>query len=288
MTLAPPTNEGTPALLAQLEALASCPLAGECLHIKAQLPHTVKSVLVERPTLGLVLHGSKRLSTAHQTVHLQAGDVFLVTGRCQVDAFNAPDADSGRYLAMTLNLCDEVLSAARILWAQPLLRDDTRLIGLPVNQLQAPLSTWSDALHQGQYEQARVALVQLVMWLCRQGHHALLVPPPQRLADSVHQMVAAAPQRSWQSSDMESALHLSGASLRRHLAAEGTSLSQIVVDARMGQALELLYTTTLPTKTIAARVGYQSLPSFNRQFQARYGLSPAHAGPKPAAPAQAS
>ena len=69
------------ALMAQLEALADCPLAGECLHIKAQLPHTVKSVQVERPLFGLVLHGTKRLSTGQQAVQLRAGDVFLVTGR---------------------------------------------------------------------------------------------------------------------------------------------------------------------------------------------------------------
>ena len=33
---------GHAALLAQLEALADCPLAGACLHIKAQRPHAIK------------------------------------------------------------------------------------------------------------------------------------------------------------------------------------------------------------------------------------------------------
>ena len=238
------TATASPALLAQLEALAHCPAAGEYLHIKAQLPHTVKSVQVERPTFGLVLHGAKRLSTARQTVQLQAGDVFLVTGRCHVDAYNAPDPLSHRYLAITLNLCDEVLHAARILWAQPLQPDDTRLIALPVSSLADALHTWSSALLHDQYEQARAALVQMVLWLCRQGYHALLAPPPPRMADSVRQLVAAAPARPWLSKDVEAALHLSGASLRRHLAAEGTSLSQVLRDARMGHALELLVLTT--------------------------------------------
>ena len=266
------------ALMAQLEALADCPLAGECLHIKAQLPHTVKSVQVERPLFGLVLHGTKRLSTGQQAVQLRAGDVFLVTGRCHIDAHNAPDPASQRYLAITLNLCDEVLHAARILWAQPLLPDDTQLIALPAGSLADALHTWSSALLQGHYEQARAALVQMVIWLCRQGHHALLAPPPPRLADSVRQLIAAAPARPWLSRDVEAALHLSGASLRRHLAAEGTSLSQVLRDARMGHALELLYTTALPIKAVAARAGYQSVQSFNRQFEARYQLRPADIG----------
>ena len=266
------------ALLAQLEALAHRPLAGECLHIKAQLPHTIKSALVERPTLGLVLHGAKRLSTATQSVQLHAGDMFLITGRCHVDAHNAPDAEHGRYLTITLNLCDEVLIAARTLWAQPLHRDSAHIVAFPANTLSQALQHWCQALQQGHYEQARVALVQIVMWLCRQGHHALLAPPPQRLADSVHDLVAAAPARPWLSRDVEAALHLSGASLRRHLAAEGTSLSKILLEARMGCALALLSTTNLPTKTVAARVGYQSVTSFSRQFAARYQLRPADIG----------
>ena len=266
------------ALLQQLEALADCKLAHECLHIRAKLPHVVRSLSVERPIFGLVLHGSKRLASASQTVQLHAGDVFLITGRCVVDTFNEPDAQNGRYLSMTLNICDEVLSAARILWAQPLLRDDSKIIALSIHSLADALQQWSQALQQGHYEQARVALVQMVIWLCRQGYHALLAPPPQRLADRVHTLIADAPAQRWQSRDVEERLSLSGASLRRHLAAEGTSLSQVLLNARMAQALELLSTTTLPIKAVAARVGYQSTQSFQRQFAARYQLHPADIG----------
>ena len=265
-------------LLRQLEALAHCPLAGECLHIRAQLPHQVKSLQIDRPVLGLVLHGEKRLSTLQQQLQLHSGDLFLVTGRSQVDAFNAPDPTSQRYLSITLTLCDEVLQAARILWAQPVQADTSRLVGLPATQVAPTQAVWCSALQQGHYEQARVALVDLVLYLCRQGHHALLAPPPLRLADQVHQLVTAAPQRRWQSADVEAALHTSGATLRRKLAGEGTSLSKVLLDARMGCALELLYTTQLPVKTVAARVGYQSVPSFVRQFQGRYGMVPAEIG----------
>ena len=163
-------------LLRQLEALAHCPLAGECLHIRAQLPHQVKSLQIDRPVLGLVLHGEKRLSTPQQQLQLRSGDLFLGTGRSQVDAFNAPDPASQRYLSMTLTLCDEVLQAARILWAQPVQADTSRLVGLPATQVAPTLAAWCRALQQGHYEQARVALVDLVLYLCRQGHHALLAP----------------------------------------------------------------------------------------------------------------
>lgn len=40
----------------------------------------------------------------------------------------------------------------------------------------------------------------------------------------------------------------------------------------------LLYTTRLPLKTVAARVGYRSLGSFSKRFVERYGLEPAAIG----------
>ena len=71
---------------------------------------------------------------------------------------------------------------------------------------------------------------------------------------------------------------MSEATIRRHLAAEGTSLRQVVVEARLSVALELLYTTRLPIKTVATRVGYASPSSFVRRFVERYGIEPTMIG----------
>jgi methylphosphotriester-DNA--protein-cysteine methyltransferase len=70
----------------------------------------------------------------------------------------------------------------------------------------------------------------------------------------------------------------SGATLRRRLASEQLSVRELIADARLAYAMQLLYTTRLPLKTVAARVGYRSLGSFNRRFAARYGLDPAEIG----------
>ena len=40
------------------------------------------------------------------------------------------------------------------------------------------------------------------------------------------------------------------------------------------EALRLLMTSTLPVKTVAGRVGYNSLSSFSKQFSERYGIEP--------------
>jgi len=67
---------------------------------------------------------------------------------------------------------------------------------------------------------------------------------------------------------------MSGATLRRRLAAEGTSLRDVIAEARLSQAFSLLSTTNLPVKTVALRVGYNSASTFSRRFSERYGVEP--------------
>ena len=246
--------------------------------ITARHEHGVRSALIDRPTLGVVLRGAKRLHAGGSpALSLSAGDLFLIARPCQLDAFNWPDAD-GLYLTLMLPLCDEVLTAARTLWAQPIVQGGPDVIALPAERVAAPLGTWADALRQGEYGPARAALATLLVRLCAMGHTAMLTPPPPSLAARIRALVAAAPQRAWRSADFEAELGLSGATLRRHLAAEGGSLLHAITEARLACALHLLYTTQWPVKTVAARVGYRSVPTFTRRFAQRYGLEPGRIG----------
>jgi len=110
------------------------------------------------------------------------------------------------------------------------------------------------------------------------GHHSLLEPPAPTLGGRIRSMVAENPGREWSSLDLELSLGMSGATIRRHLAAEGASLRKIIVEARLARALELLYTTRLPVKTVAQRVGYASASSFVKRFSERYGTEPSRIG----------
>ena len=47
-----------------------------------------------------------------------------------------------------------------------------------------------------------------------------------------------------------------------------------VTEARLAHGMQLLYTTDLPLKTVAARAGYRSAASFSRRFAEQYGLAP--------------
>ena len=136
------------------------------------------------------------------------------------------------------------------------------------------LSAWADAALAGRDMALRHAATGVALQLCEMGCDGLLSQPEPSTGARIRAMVAARPAREWRSEDLESALGLSGATLRRRLAAEGTTLRQLIADARLAHALQLLYGTRLPVKTVALRVGYSSTSSFVKRFGERYGMEP--------------
>lgn len=265
-------------LLAQMATLVDCGRAEGFACITARTEHGAQSVDIARPQIAILLQGRKQVRTATQSLEFAPGDLFLVTRRSRIDVVNIPDPVSGVYLSAVIPLCEEALQAARALWNEPLPAAGEELAGLPAADFGSILLQWRHALEQGHYTEARLALAALVVAFCRRGHGGLLLPPVPSLAEQLRDLVAAQPERAWQSRDVEDQLGLSGATLRRRLAAEHTSLRDVIVEARLAHAMALLYTTQWPLKTVAARVGYRSTSSFTKRFQQRYGLDPARIG----------
>lgn len=117
------------------------------------------------------------------------------------------------------------------------------------------------------------AVLEVLLWLDSLG---LRLPPPgtPRLADRVRALAGADLARDWPAAEVARALGRSEATLRRHLAEEGTGLAAILTDLRMNRALGLLQATDLPVQQIAFRVGYASASRFAGRFRARFGLAP--------------
>lgn len=270
--------EPTLALLAQLARLADCTRSEGFACISARREHGAQSVDIAQPQLAILLQGSKQVRCDGVELHLQPGQVLVVTRACRIDVVNVPDPHSGLYQSVIVPLCAEVLAAARNLWQEPLPAAGETVAGVTLAPLGGELARWQQALTEGRYAEARLALAALTLDLCGRGHGALLLPPAPSFASELRARVAAQPARDWQSRDFEQAFGISGATLRRRLAEEHTSLRELVADARLAHAMELLYTTRLPLKTVAARVGYRSPASFSRRFQQRYQLDPAAIG----------
>ncbi|MNV18243.1 Virulence regulon transcriptional activator VirF [compost metagenome] len=268
----------TGALLAQLATLADCQRADGYACVTARREHGASSVEIPQPQFAILLQGRKQVRTAQQSLELAPGDIFLISRRCRIDVVNIPDPQSGIYLSAIVPFCAEALSAARTLWNEPLPDAGDALAHLALAEDGATLLQWRQALEAGHYTEARLALAALAVAFCRRGHGSLLIPPEPGLGERIRDLVAAQPERDWQSRDFEQHLGLSGATLRRRLASERLGLRELISDARLAHAMQLLYTTQLPLKTVAARVGYRSLGSFNKRFSTRYGLEPAAIG----------
>jgi len=268
----------TTSLLATLASLADCQRADGYACITARREHGASSVEIPQPQFAILLQGRKQVRTAQQSLEFAPGDLFLITRRCRIDVVNIPDPHSGLYLSAIVPMCAEALTAARALWNEPLPEAGDALARLPLAEHGATLLQWRQALEHGHYTEARLALASLAVAFCRRGHGSLLVPPEPSLGERIRDLIAAQPERDWQSRDFEAQLGLSGATLRRRLASEHSSVRELITDARLAHAMGLLYTTRLPLKTVAARVGYRSLGSFNKRFAERYGLEPAAIG----------
>jgi AraC-like DNA-binding protein len=118
------------------------------------------------------------------------------------------------------------------------------------------------------------ALLGLLLALARAGHDQFLHAQNPSLAARIRLLVAAAPARNWASGDFEFALHVSGATLRRRLAQEKTSLRQVLRETRLQHGLGLLQSSRRPLKSISLACGYLSVASFSRSFMARFGIEP--------------
>ncbi len=103
---------------------------------------------------------------------------------------------------------------------------------------------------------------------------SLLPQHRSTLNDRVRSLVANDISGEWGAMRVTTALGISEASLRRKLAASGTTLTEIIADVRMSRALGLLQTTELPINRVALEVGYGSASKFAARFRERFGLSP--------------
>ena len=221
------------------------------------------------------LAGADWLAELHQLANERE---FMPRCRClcagQPHGLKAQRIDSA-LLVLPLQGTQTVRDAANTVVVKPGGRGVTTL---PNERVAASLCNWVAALRTQRLSLACHALVGLVLQLHEQGFHALLEPRAERLGERIRALVADNPGHDWTARHLEPLLLMSEASIRRHLAVEGTSLRQVVVDARLTVALELLYTTRLPIKTVATRVGYASSSSFVRRFVERYGIEPTKIG----------
>jgi AraC-like DNA-binding protein len=95
------------------------------------------------------------------------------------------------------------------------------------------------------------------------------------ISERVRSVILKSPQRfALTQAQVADLLHMSGSSLRRHLADEGTSFKMIRNSARLAMAQRLLTTTDHSFEQVSSTLGFSTPSAFYRFFKHNSGQSP--------------
>jgi AraC-like DNA-binding protein len=262
-------------LLADLAEFAHSNPLSACVRVQAKHAYTLHALNIDTPLVAMPLEGIKRIHSGNTPMHVRRGEILLVAKPQALDLENVPDKSTGRYLAIGVPLHANIIEAARqLIPAQAVGEPGRAVASISIDPYVEDLSAWLAALVRKDSLRVYHAMVGLALRLYENGLREVLQPRAPTLGAQIRAMIAADLTKDWSSQELEHVLAMSGATLRRRLAAEGTSLRDVIAEARLSQAFSLLSTTHLPVKTVALRVGYQSASTFSRRFSERYGVEP--------------
>ncbi|MRW91242.1 helix-turn-helix domain-containing protein [Duganella sp. FT80W] len=120
---------------------------------------------------------------------------------------------------------------------------------------------------------ARHAAQEVLVWLALQGSRFAPATQPSFLA-RLRALLAAAPAQPWNAASAAIALNVSEATLRRRLARDGHSMSGLLLEVRLSQAMMLLQATDDYVGQIALDCGFANHAHFSRMFKGRFGITP--------------
>ncbi|MGE5622752.1 MAG: helix-turn-helix transcriptional regulator [Bacillota bacterium] len=250
--------------------------------IVARQAYKLSAVRIDLPLLILPLAGTKRLELGPRREEIAPGQFLMIHHVTCLQVENLPPAGGGEsYRAWVIALPWHVVELARTLLqahAQTAARpgSDPFTIGdiRPLLPMLHNLLTTLGASGTPDTALLDHGLLGVALALARSGHGHFLHACDPSLSARIRLLIAADPAREWSSADFEERLHISGATLRRRLAEENTSLRMLLREARLHHGLSLLQTTRKPVKSVAQACGYRSVPSFTRNFVAHFGIAP--------------
>lgn len=233
-----------------------------------------KRLYIESPVLIYAEKGIKAVRWPGGEYLIRAGEAIVVAGGQSLDITNKL-AEDGSYRAHWL-AWDETLIA---LYAES--NPDLPIIkhALPISSDTADFAV---SLHRSikAVEDstvptmiARHRLQELLVWIGINGGR-LEQSRVLTMAVKVRRLIGRDLANEWSAGAVASAFAMSEATMRRRLAEEGTNLSNLLIDARMSFALQLLQSTTQPVMQIALSVGYQTPSQFAVRFRHRFGFPP--------------
>jgi len=229
---------------------------------------------VAHAIIGIVLNGTKELWIGNTGQRYTTGQVFVLPTGAELDVVNIPDDRRGLYEALVVEV-RHVPPALALPPEKP--RAPAASVGQPVtltaelvDALVHAAVTLASSDHAKALAEHRMA--EVLMLLRNDPAARCLFDLPLR--DRIAWMVATEPAHPWTAEELAVRLSMGASTLRRRLAQDGTSLREVLADARMQIARGLLERGEANVTAAAEAAGYASRSHFIRRFRSAFGSAP--------------
>jgi AraC-like DNA-binding protein len=232
------------------------------------------------PIVALVLDGEKRLAGGRR---VRRGEVLLLPAHRSVQVVNVPASARRPYRSFVVHVAPQVAAMLAIRyaelasrpapWAEARVLRPTRSTLLAALHLARTLAE-PDAHVELLRHRAEDLLLSVLLASRGELDHAPRSQAGHDPAGALRLLVRRAPHQAWRAADAAAALAMSEPTLRRRLAAAGTTFRAILVDERLRLARTLLEDRTLSVTEVALRCGYQSPSKFAAQLKRAVGSTP--------------
>jgi AraC-like DNA-binding protein len=251
--------------------------AGAAAHVLQGRELEMLRIHVQQPALIFVDRGIKTVRAARGApVRARPRQALVLAGAQTVDFTNTVtegDHYEARWLVFDPALLDDPFYRSRAAAASP--PSPARVVAKPHQGLEDAFARATQALSDGLPPAvARQRMLEVMHWLLEAGVALSAPAAAPTISSRVRALIGASPQQDWRAGRVAGELAVSQATLRRRLAAEGCTLTELLVDIRMATALTLLQATTQPVSHIAYTVGYASPSRFAVRFRQRFGFAP--------------
>lgn len=254
--------------------IARRPGVGASATVLQQQNLEFKRLLVDKPLLVVVESGAKIVRWSGGEYLIRAGDAIAIAGGQSFDVINRP-SESGGYRARWLT-CDEHLIAAHAARhpEQPVIRHALAIVE-PSPAFGEAFSCATQAIGNPSVPAsiAQHRLAEMLLWTGISGGRFSEMSI-ETLPLRIRRLIDSDLAHEWSAPAVASALAMSESTMRRKLAEESITLTEILADARMSSALNLLQSTRHSVTQIAGDVGYKTLSHFAARFHRRFGFPP--------------
>jgi|GEM_PF-469881 len=260
------------------------PITGLTSVITRRREHLAKLHL-KQAVIGIILDGRKEVHVAGEAWHLQPGDCFLLPAGIDLDVVNEPDERQGLYRAIVLNLPPALVLRAAAAYPDAIGHADPASIAaspiLPLTP--AALDSLVHAVREIVLRSSTTATIlatqlvehRVIEVMLHFADRVLTTPAAlPRIGDRARLHLHGSPDRPWTAALLARELHMSEATLRRQLRAEGLGFKELLDDARLGLAKRLLPDRNLSIDSIALSCGYAARGKFEQRFKKLTGQTP--------------